>query len=149
MDAGVSPARVLACHSHDQRLDLAANRLRMPSKEPAFSVGEDKSPTTEARPEQPVLGFQLFDERFLLPGEPCSEHNNQELHQRRCLTHAGSVHRVAASRDQLNGGLNLSFVGDENIGGTPAAYRNVSGAGDNFGTGRLVLRLQIAVSPGG
>jgi len=49
----------------------------MPSKEPAFSVGEDKSPTTEARPEQPVLGFQLFDERFLLPGEPCSEHNDQ------------------------------------------------------------------------
>jgi len=55
---------------------LAANRPRMPSKEPAFSVGEDKSPTTEARLEQPVLGFEVFDERFLRSREPRSEHND-------------------------------------------------------------------------
>jgi len=68
----------------------------MPSKEPAFSVGVDKSPTTEAHLEQPVLGFEVFDERFLLSRKPRSEHNTQKLHQRWCLTHAGSPNQVAA-----------------------------------------------------
>jgi len=69
----------------------------MPSKEPAFSVAEDRSPTTEARLEQPVLGFGVFDERFLRSREPRSERNDQKLHQRWCLTHAGRLHPVAAS----------------------------------------------------
>src|SRR5262245_27718498 len=67
----------------------------MPRKQPAFGIGEDDPPTTEARLEQAVLGFQVFDERFLLSDEPCSEYGDLKLHQRRRLRHAASLYQAA------------------------------------------------------
>jgi hypothetical protein len=48
-------------------------------KESAFSVAEDYPPTTETRLEHPILGLKVFDEHFLLPGEPRSECDDQKL----------------------------------------------------------------------
>ena len=69
----------------------------MPSKQPAFSVGKDKSAMTKTRLEHPVLGLKVFDERFLLPDEPRSKHDDQQLGQRRHLHYAASLPEAAAS----------------------------------------------------
>jgi hypothetical protein len=52
---------------------------------------------TRTRLEHPVLSLKVFDERFLLPGEPRSEHDDQRLHQRLCLSHAASLYQAAPS----------------------------------------------------
>jgi hypothetical protein len=62
----------------------------MPSKESAFSVGEDDPPTTETRLEHPILGLEVFDEPFLLPSEPRSECDDQKLDQRGRLNHGAA-----------------------------------------------------------
>ena len=97
------------CVGRDDRIELeellAADRLRMPSKEPAFSVGEDNPPTTETRLEHPVLGLEVFDEPFLLPGEPRSDHDDQKLHQRRALEpccQPTSGRRIMLARPRLS-----------------------------------------------
>jgi hypothetical protein len=69
----------------------------MPSKESAFSVGEDNPPTTETCLQHPVLGLEVFDEAFLLPGEPRSERDDQILRQRRCLDDGASLPQAVAS----------------------------------------------------
>src|SRR5262245_3829091 len=61
--------------------------------------------TTETLLEYPVLGFEVFDERFLLPGKPRSEHDDQELHQGLPLDHTASLHQAVASRS-----LNLGRI---------------------------------------
>lgn len=69
---------------------LSAHCLRMPIKEPAFGVGDDKLATTKTRLPHPVLGLKAFDERFLLQDERRREHDDHRLSQHRRL------HRVAS-----------------------------------------------------
>ena len=58
---------------------------------------EDHPPITETPLEHPVLGFKVFDERFLLPGQPRSERQHQELYQRARLSHGASRSQAVAS----------------------------------------------------
>ena len=118
----------------DDRIELeellAADYLRMPSKESAFSVGEDNPPTTETRLQHPVLGLEVFDEAFLLSGEPRSERDDQILHQRRRLEHGASLPQAVAScsldLDSVSGHYGVAIQAERGRAAGPATLRSSS-----------------------
>jgi len=97
-------------------------RPRLLGKLPALAVGKDDAPSTEPLAKQPVLGFQVFDHRCLLPVQATGGQHEQELKQRRGSRHFGRDVGCTILPRQLS---RLACYGDPGSRDARSSFRTV------------------------